>query len=269
MASARRRRPESAARRRGSRRIRAHPRRHVRTGSVGSGRRPAALPAARDVCRAGARFHHRPRWRSPDVGADARKRQQRAGGRRRGARRAAHRGRRNFAVPWFGLRGLFGASRPRELQAVLDAAAGMAAMPIVTVNLSYDRPVMQEVFAGLPGRTMQWVFDKRIAFGESASHLSLVSSGATEIVAMTNEELSGLQRARSKPRCPGARSMADSRDGRAREAGDVFAGARSATASGHADRRRRVCFSPATGPTPVCLRPSKGRSSAGIGRRPP
>ena len=96
------------------------------------------------------------------------------------------------AVPWFGLRGLFGASRPSELQPVLDAAAGMTAMPIVTVNLWYDRPVMQEVFAGLPGRTMQWVFDKRIAFGESASHLSLVSSGATEIVAMTNEELSAL-----------------------------------------------------------------------------
>ena len=111
------------------------------------------------------------------------------------------------AVPWFGLRGLFGASRPRELQPVLDAAAGMAAMPIVTVNLWYDRPVMQEVFAGLPGRTMQWVFDKRIAFGESASHLSLVSSGATEIVAMTNEDLSALAAREVEASLPGARGL--------------------------------------------------------------
>src|SRR5262249_38249607 len=42
---------------------------------------------------------------------------------------------------------------------------------------------------GLPGRSMQWVFDKRLAFGETASHLSLVSSGADPILKQTNEEL--------------------------------------------------------------------------------
>ena len=57
----------------------------------------------------------------------------------------------------------------------------MDAQPIVTVNLWYDREVMPETFAGLPGRTMQWVFDKRLAFGGVASHLSLVSSGASEM----------------------------------------------------------------------------------------
>ena len=41
----------------------------------------------------------------------------------------------------------------------------MDSQPIVTVNLWYDREVMPETFAGLPGRTMQWVFDKRLAFG--------------------------------------------------------------------------------------------------------
>ena len=39
------------------------------------------------------------------------------------------------------------------------------------------------------GRSMQWVFDKRAIFGEAASHLSLVSSGAEEIVARGNQEL--------------------------------------------------------------------------------
>jgi uncharacterized protein with NAD-binding domain and iron-sulfur cluster len=36
---------------------------------------------------------------------------------------------------------------------------------------------------------MQWIFDKRQAFGEAASHLSLVSSGAEAIVARSNREL--------------------------------------------------------------------------------
>jgi uncharacterized protein with NAD-binding domain and iron-sulfur cluster len=36
---------------------------------------------------------------------------------------------------------------------------------------------------------MQWVFDKRLVFGDDASHLSLVSSGADRMVARTNEEL--------------------------------------------------------------------------------
>ena len=37
-----------------------------------------------------------------------------------------------------------------------------AASPIVTVNLWFDRPVLDEPFVGLPGRAMQWVFDKRL-----------------------------------------------------------------------------------------------------------
>ena len=40
-------------------------------------------------------------------------------------------------------------------------------MPIVTVNLWYDRVVMDEAFVGLTGRSMQWVFDKRRVFGET------------------------------------------------------------------------------------------------------
>ena len=61
--------------------------------------------------------------------------------------------------------------------------------PIVTVNLWFDRQVMDEPFIGLPGRAMQWVFDKRSAFGEEASHLSLVSSGASPLVHLSNQEL--------------------------------------------------------------------------------
>jgi hypothetical protein len=65
----------------------------------------------------------------------------------------------------------------------------MESSPIVTVNLWFDRQVIDEPFLGLPGRAMQWVFDKRVVFGGSASHLSLVSSGAGPLVQRPNEEL--------------------------------------------------------------------------------
>jgi zeta-carotene desaturase len=111
------------------------------------------------------------------------------------------------AVPWFGLRTLFGPSAPAELAPVLAAAAAMEPMPIVTVNLWYDRTIMQEAFVGLPGRKMQWVFDKRVAFGGSASHLSLVSSGAADIVAMRNDELAALAAREVESSLPGARGV--------------------------------------------------------------
>jgi hypothetical protein len=73
----------------------------------------------------------------------------------------------------------------------------MAASPIVTVNLWLDRPValggsgsgIDDLLVGLPGRAMQWVFDRRAILGESASHLSLVSSGASPLVGQTNDQL--------------------------------------------------------------------------------
>jgi squalene-associated FAD-dependent desaturase len=92
------------------------------------------------------------------------------------------------AVPWFALGDLFDEAPP-ALAGVIDRAGRMASSPIVTVNIWFDRRVMDEPFIGLPGRAMQWVFDKRLVFGGDASHLSLVSSGAASILARTNEEL--------------------------------------------------------------------------------
>ena len=65
----------------------------------------------------------------------------------------------------------------------------MASAPIATVNLWFDRPVLEEPFVGLVGRTMQWVFDKRFAFGAETSHLALVASGAEELMRLPNHAL--------------------------------------------------------------------------------
>ena len=92
------------------------------------------------------------------------------------------------AVPWFAFGELFDGVPP-ALSRIADTAQRMAPSPIVTVNLWFDRTVMDEPFVGLPGRAMQWVFDKRTVFGEQSSHLSLVSSGAASLVSMANDEL--------------------------------------------------------------------------------
>lgn len=92
------------------------------------------------------------------------------------------------AVPWFALPELLNGDAPPLAETIARSRA-MASSPIVTVNLWFDRPIIDEPFIGLPGRAMQWVFDKRLAFGDAASHLSLVSSGASALLARTNPEL--------------------------------------------------------------------------------
>jgi squalene-associated FAD-dependent desaturase len=92
------------------------------------------------------------------------------------------------AAAWFALPSVF-PGRPAALASALDAAGSTPASPIVTVNLWFDRPITSTVFLGLPGRANQWVFDKRALFGEATSHVSLVSSGAAELVGQSNQQL--------------------------------------------------------------------------------
>ena len=109
------------------------------------------------------------------------------------------------ATAWYALPSVF-PDRPAPLEAVLRAAESTDASPIVTVNLWFDRPVTTHSFVGLPGRAMQWVFDKRALLGEASSHLSLVSSGATALVGQTNQELVDLALRELIAALPGVRS---------------------------------------------------------------
>jgi len=108
------------------------------------------------------------------------------------------------AVPWHALERTL--ERPTAAMApTISAASATASSPIVTVNLWLDRAVTDVPFVSLPGRTMQWIFDKRQAFGDVASHLSLVSSGAEAIVAHENRELIDLAVAEVRQALPAAR----------------------------------------------------------------
>ena len=108
------------------------------------------------------------------------------------------------ATAWYSLSSVF-FDRPAPLADVLEAADATQASPIVTVNLWFDRLVTQGMFVGLPGRAMQWVFDKRALFGEESSHLSLVSSGAVALVGRENQEIIDLALRELRQALPAAR----------------------------------------------------------------
>ena len=52
---------------------------------------------------------------------------------------------------------------------------------------------------------MQWIFDKRLIVGEAVSHLSLVSSGASDIVSRGNDEIVALAVRELREAVPAAR----------------------------------------------------------------
>jgi squalene-associated FAD-dependent desaturase len=149
------------------------------------------------------------------------------------------------AVPWFALRQLFAGNVSPRMQSIVAAADAMVSKPIVTVNLWYDRQVMQDAFVGLPGRTMQWVFEKRVAFGEEASHLSIVSSAADAISGTATADLIHLAAAEVAGALPEAR--------------------KATLVRGTVVREKRATFSLAPGqpPRPSTVTPIEGLALAG------
>jgi zeta-carotene desaturase len=112
------------------------------------------------------------------------------------------------AVPWHALSDLL-PERPAALGRVLDAADRTDASPIVTVNLWFDRVVTDRTLIGLPGRTAQWIFDKRAVFAparQTGSRLSVISSGAEAVVALSNKELIDLAMSEISGALPEVRS---------------------------------------------------------------
>ena len=93
------------------------------------------------------------------------------------------------AVPWHAFAQLWGAGVPPPLAPIAEHAARTASSPIVTVNLWFDGAVMTERFVGLVDGPMHWVFDKSAIFGGDAGHLSVVASGADELAALENSEI--------------------------------------------------------------------------------
>ena len=102
----------------------------------------------------------------------------------------------------------------------------------MTVNLWLDGPITSEPFVGLVGGPMHWVFDKSALFGDRTGHLSIVASGADDLVSRDNAAIAGAawhQLLRALPAAAGAAGDAIGRGPRTSR--DVFA---------RAGQRRRV-----------------------------
>ena len=107
-------------------------------------------------------------------------------------------------VPWHALKSAL-LSPPPLLAEISEEASRMGSMPIVTANLWYDRVVTSDEFVGLIGRTTQWIFDKRRVFGETASHLSLVTSAAEAVAPLSSQELIAIAERDVRDALPAAR----------------------------------------------------------------
>lgn len=124
-------------------------------------------------------------------------------------------------VPWHALGAVFD-TIPESMQQTVEHATALASLPIVTVNLWFDRAVMHEPLVGLPARNFQWVFDRRALVGGDASHLSLISSGAETIVAATNAQLTTMALAEVREAIPAARAAALKKSVAVREKRSTF-----------------------------------------------
>jgi hydroxysqualene dehydroxylase len=107
------------------------------------------------------------------------------------------------AVPWHAFGRIWRDAVPDALATVASAAAAMASSPIVTINLWFDGPVMTEPFVGLAGGPIHWVFDKSAILHEPAGHLSVVSSGATDLASASNDEATAVAMRCLGPVLPG------------------------------------------------------------------
>ena len=98
---------------------------------------------------------------------------------------------------------------PAASRAVARRRATTPASPIVTVNLWFDRPVhrRRRSSACRDGRCSGCSTSGAL-FGEAASHLSLVSSGADAIVGRSNDELIALALERAARGAAGRRAAA-------------------------------------------------------------
>ena len=96
------------------------------------------------------------------------------------------------AVPWHQFATLFDEGVPAELDTIARNAAAMTSVPIVTVNLWYDRRVLEAgdlPFRGFVGRTAHWVFDRPGISRRITSHVSVITSGASELSARSDESI--------------------------------------------------------------------------------
>lgn len=112
------------------------------------------------------------------------------------------------AVPWHAWRTLVTDEEAGPLSALRAAALARRPSPIVTVNLWLDRRVLDVPFLSLPGRRFQFVFDRSRPDRPGPAHLSLVASGAEDVLRRPSDSLVAAALDELKAAVPEARAAA-------------------------------------------------------------
>jgi squalene-associated FAD-dependent desaturase len=99
---------------------------------------------------------------------------------------------------------------PEPLRTQMAGLSRLQASPIVSINLWFDRPVMEADFVGILGTSVQWAFNKNAILGRTGDtqHVAVVISAARRFVDWSRDELVELavsELRETMPRSGGAR----------------------------------------------------------------
>jgi hydroxysqualene dehydroxylase len=118
------------------------------------------------------------------------------------------------AVPWHSFSRLWDEGVPPALAGTAAAASTMPGSPIVTVNLWLDSSTVMPAdrvpaFVGFVDGPMHWLFNKSTLIS-GVRHLSIVASGADDLVRMDNASITGAAHAQIRRAIPAlARSVVE------------------------------------------------------------
>ena len=108
------------------------------------------------------------------------------------------------AVPWHAFAQLWSERVPAPLEELASVAGATQGVPIVTANFWFDRPVMNQRFVGFVEGPFHWAFDKSGVFGPGPGHISVVSSGASQLAPMDQDAIVEIARRQLHAVLPGA-----------------------------------------------------------------
>ena len=115
------------------------------------------------------------------------------------------------SVPWHSFDRIWPDNAPpAAIAGIARNASSLGSSPIVTVNLWFDRSAADAIgapFVGLVGGPMHWIFNRSAIVKENAEHISVVASGADDLLRLENAQLTELAVAQLNRALPGLRAL--------------------------------------------------------------
>ena len=95
-----------------------------------------------------------------------------------------------------------------ELKEEFPQLEGLGSSPIVSINLWYDRPIIDREFVGLLGTKSQWIFNKDLILkpGKQSNQVAVIISAARDFVDWTRNDLVEMATSEMRELLPASRS---------------------------------------------------------------